>query len=103
MSKFVLDPRAVEDLDQIWLYIAENASPTTADHVEARFFEIFHQLAESPRIGHPRPDYTTAPMLFWPVYDYLIAYLPEPIPLRILAIVHGCREPRNISRILEDR
>lgn len=53
MSRFVLDPRAVEDLDDIWLYIAENASPSAADRVEARFFEIFHQLAKSPKIGHP--------------------------------------------------
>lgn len=103
MSKFVLDPRAVEDLNQIWLYIAENASPAVADRVEARFFETFLQLAESPRIGHPRPDYTTDPLLFWPVYNYLIAYLPEPAPPRILAVVHGFRNPRNISRMLEDR
>lgn len=63
MARFTLDPRAVEDLDQIWNYIAENASSDAADRVEARIFEAFRRLAETPRMGHPRADYTSAPLL----------------------------------------
>ena len=63
MAGFALDPRAVEDLDRIWNYIAENTSLGAADRVGARFFETFRRLAATPRMGHARPDYTTAPLL----------------------------------------
>ena len=61
---FTFDPRALEDFDEIWVYIAEHASVDTADMVEARFRKACEQVAANPGIGHRRPDYSDRPLRF---------------------------------------
>jgi plasmid stabilization system protein ParE len=42
---------AERDLEEIWSYVAEDASPTTADRLIDAMFDRFELLAEQPRIG----------------------------------------------------
>ena len=72
--------------------------PEAADRVEAELLGKCESLARMPGQGHRRPDYTVAPILFFPVYSYLIAYRPGTDPLQILAIVHGAREVQKVLR-----
>jgi antitoxin ParD1/3/4 len=53
-----------------------------------------------PGQGHRRTDCTKGPVLFFPVYSYLIAYRPGTDPLQILAIVHGSRD---VQKVLKQR
>jgi len=53
-----------------------------------------------PGQGHRRTDYTKSPILFPPVYSYLIAYRPGTDPLQILGIVHGARD---VKMVLNER
>ena len=39
-------------------------------------------------------------MQFFPVYSFLIVYLPEPRPLQVVAIFHG---NRDVERLLKER
>ena len=39
-------------------------------------------------------------MKFFPVYSYLIVYLPESRPLQVVAIFHG---NRAVERLLKER
>ena len=51
MAKFHVTDEARNDLDDVWLYIAQD-NPDTADRVE--ILESFHLLADQPLIGHKR-------------------------------------------------
>jgi plasmid stabilization system protein ParE len=48
---------AEEDLDEIWSYVAEDASPTTADRLSDANFDRFELLVEQPRMGRNRPEF----------------------------------------------
>ncbi len=61
---------------------------------------MFGALARMPGLGHRRKDLTRRPVLFFPLYSYLIVYQPEVDPIRIMAVVHG---RRNVKRVLKER
>lgn len=103
MSRYRLHEEAQEDLDQIWLYLAEKASPATATRIEDEFFQTFALLTTQPGMGFQRPNLTSRPLRFWVMRDYLIVYAPEQDPLLIVAVIHGRRHPRTIARILGTR
>jgi toxin ParE1/3/4 len=48
---------AQQDLEEIWSYVAEDASPTTADRLIDAIFDRFELLAEQPRMGRHRPEF----------------------------------------------
>jgi len=68
--------------------------------VQSEFYETFGALARMPGQGHRREDLTHTPVLFFPLYSYLIVYQPGVDPIRILTVVHG---RRNVKRVLEER
>ena len=52
-----LSPLAERDLEEIWLYVAEAASPATADRLIDAIVDRFDLLAEQPRMGRLRPEF----------------------------------------------
>ena len=103
MSGYAFHPEAFADLDEIWEYIAES-NLDAADRVSADIHAVLRTLATSPHIGRPRPDLTTRPLRFHVVRDdYLIAYAPNEIPLWVVAVLHGRRNPRVLAAILRGR
>jgi hypothetical protein len=57
-------------------------------------------LVRMPGQGHSRKDLTKRPVLFFPLYSFLVIYEPEANPLRIMAVLRG---KRNVKRILKER
>ncbi|PYQ99110.1 MAG: type II toxin-antitoxin system RelE/ParE family toxin [Acidobacteria bacterium] len=103
MSGYAFHPDAFADLDEIWEYIAED-NIDAADRVLADIHSTRTTLAESPQMGHRRPDLTTRPLRFHVVRDeYLIAYAPAEKPLWVLAVFHGRRNTRLMAAVLRDR
>jgi antitoxin ParD1/3/4/toxin ParE1/3/4 len=92
---FAVSPQALEDLDEIWLFIARD-DVGAADRFERRIREAFYRLARNPGIGPKREDITGKPVLFWPVGSYLIIYAPSRRPIEIVRVLHGAREVRRI-------
>ena len=99
MHEYVLSELAQEDLWEIWCHIAED-SPSLADRIENDFHKLFRSLAQMPTQGHKRLDLTSRPVLFMPLYSFLVIYQPEVQPLRILASLRG---KRNVAGILSER
>jgi antitoxin ParD1/3/4/toxin ParE1/3/4 len=61
----------------------------------------FGLLALNPRLGHPRTDLAgDRNLLFWPVRDYLVIYVPSTRPLSIAMIVRG---NRDVALLIENR
>jgi len=65
MSGYVLSPEALQDLQDIWDFIAFD-NVNAADKLEDEFFGAFEKLAHRPRMGHSRPDVTDRDARFWP-------------------------------------
>jgi hypothetical protein len=53
-----------------------------------------------PGQGHQRKDLTQRPVLFFPLYSYLVVYQPNVEPIRIMAVLRGTR---NVKRIRKHR
>ena len=53
-----------------------------------------------PSQGHTRKDLTNKPVLFFPMYSFLVVYQPDMRPIRIVAVLRG---RRNVKRILKER
>jgi len=96
---FLVSPEAHGDIFDIWRWIAKD-SVELADRVEAELFEMFEALARMPGQGHRREDLTPRPVLFFPLYSYLIVYQPDVDPIRIMAVLRGTRD---VKRILKKR
>jgi toxin ParE1/3/4 len=97
MSVYVLSPDALQDLQDIWDFVAlDNAN--AADQLEDEFFRAFEKLAHHPRMGHSRPDVTEREVRFWPTSSYLIVYRERPEVLQVLAVLHGSRDVPEIIR-----
>jgi plasmid stabilization system protein ParE len=99
-ARFTLAPQAAVDLFEIWRYIKEQTSVTTADRVESAIRERIVFLAGTPEAGHHRRDLTGEDVKFFPVYSYLIDYRPTTKPLQIASILHG---RRDVEQLLKDR
>src|SRR6202011_4219434 len=63
MSGYAFHPDAFADLDEIWEYIAQD-NVDAADRVLADIHSTLTLLAESPQVGHRRPDLTMRPLRF---------------------------------------
>ena len=45
-----------------------------------------------PGVGHRREDFTSYPVLFWPLGAYLIIYHAERLPIEIVGVTQGSRD-----------
>ena len=99
MRGYLVSPEANADIFEIWRWIAKD-SVELADRVEAELHDMFEALARMPGQGHQRKDLTQRPVLFFPLYSYLIIYQRNAGPIRIMAVLRGTR---NVKRILKQR
>jgi plasmid stabilization system protein ParE len=97
MAAYVLSAEALQDLQDIWDFIASD-NVTAADRLEDEFFEAFERLAERPLMGHTRSDLTVQDVPFWPVGSYLIVYRSAPTALQVVAVLHGARDVTEMIR-----
>ena len=92
MNDYEFSLRAIEDLQDIWLYIAKD-NPAAADRLESDIYEACDFLARNPRLGHKRADLTDEPVLFWQVRGhYLVVYQRASQPLKVVRILHAARD-----------
>ena len=100
MSSYQFTPQAVEDLFEIWSYIAAD-DLDAADRVEEAIHTACGFLSDTPLAGRIREDLTALPLRFWivqPYRNYWIAYHPEKKPLQVIRIIHAARDIPNILR-----
>ena len=64
MKHFRLSIQAARDIEQIWVYIAEDNFPA-GRRVRLQLLKALRILAKNPQIGHHRPDLTDKPLRFW--------------------------------------
>jgi len=83
-------PRALQDLAQIWAYIADD-SPANADDFAALIDSKFQALARQPGMGRARVE-LGAGLRSFVVGHYVIFYLPLRDGIDIVRVIHGARD-----------
>jgi toxin ParE1/3/4 len=86
----VIRPRALDDLGEIWAYIAED-SPVHADAFAARIDRKFHALARQPGMGRARPE-LNKDLRSLAVGRHVIFYLPLSNGIEVVRVLHGARD-----------
>jgi plasmid stabilization system protein ParE len=81
MSRSQLTPQAIEDLFEIWTYIARD-NLEAANGVEDAVYESCDFLAEGPLRGKIRADLTNLPLRFWTVQSFANYIIPPGGTLR---------------------
>jgi plasmid stabilization system protein ParE len=98
-SLYSVAAEAQHDLFEIWRRIAGD-NFDLAERIHGEFHELFASLGRMPSQGHSRRDLTRRPVLFFPLYSFLVVYQPETKPIRIMAVLRG---RRDVKRILKER
>jgi toxin ParE1/3/4 len=86
-----LAPRAELDLDDIWHYLATNASIEVADRLVDSLTTRFFLLSRYPRVGRRR-DHLRPGIRSFPVGEYIVLYRLERDDVLILRVVRGSRD-----------
>ena len=83
-------PRAIRDVDDIWLHIAAD-DPAAATRVVERLAAGVARLAEFPESGRARPEIGPSARSV-PVGRYLMLYRVSGDCVHIVRVIHGARE-----------
>ncbi len=90
MPRLLKSPQAEIDLENIWLYIAQD-SPKNAD----RFLDLIQEkcelIADFPSLGESCAELIDGLRSF-PVGNYLIFYFPLENGVNIVRVMHGSRD-----------
>jgi toxin ParE1/3/4 len=90
MPSVVIRPKALDDLAEIWAYIAEG-SPRQADAFAIALDREIRDLARHTLIGRTRPELLTDLRSF-PFGRYVIFYLPRKRGIEVVCVLHGARD-----------
>ena len=88
--RILKSPEAENDLDEIWLYIAQD-NPFYADKLLDEIEETSQKLARFPNMGRNRDELHFGLQSF-PVGMYLIFYMPISDGISIVRVLHGMRD-----------
>lgn len=90
MKTIRLRPKAVQDLDEIWLYVADR-DPVAADALIDRMTACFQALCRTSRMGRACPEVMPELRRF-PVENYLVFYSVRDRYLIVERVLHGARD-----------
>lgn len=91
MARYLLTDAAKADITRIAAYLRRN-NPRAAGELCRDLRRAMRRLAEFPGIGHFRDDLTGHGVRFWCVRSYLIIYLADQKPLRVIRVAHGAQD-----------
>lgn len=90
--RYRLSQLAEQDLQEIWSYVADDASAERADRLLDAIGQRFELLAEHPGTGRRRPEFGTG-VRSLAVENHVIYYREEK-GLLIARVLHGSRDQK---------
>lgn len=82
--------QARHDMDEIWVYVAED-NPVAADGLIDEFHQAIASLADHPKLGRSREELAQG-LRGLPVGNYVIFYRPLSDCLQVYRVLHGARD-----------
>lgn len=96
MIRLVITEKALLDLDEIWLYIAQTSYPEYADSTIDKLFTSFEIMQENPNMGARREDIGAGIRLF-PIEKINIIYWLKNSCLEVLRVHHSALGSGRLS------
>jgi toxin ParE1/3/4 len=90
MGRIQRTPRADQDLEELWFFIAQD-DPAAADRWLDTLEEKIGLLADNPLMGPARPDIARE-LRYHPVGNQLLLYRVIQGGIEIVRVVHGARD-----------
>ena len=90
MNLYRLSKEAEQDLEDLWVYLAER-NDISGDRQVAKLLDRFPMLAQFPTMGVSR-DRLLEGLRSFPVKPYIIFYILVPDGIEILRIIHQSRD-----------
>jgi toxin ParE1/3/4 len=90
MNQYLVSDTARSDLDEIWLYIAQD-NPDAANKFMRALVSKFPLLASMPEMGRPCGE-LAARLRSFPVCSYVIFYRPMENGVEIVRVPRGARD-----------
>lgn len=85
-----LSALAEQDLKETWSYVAEDASPASADRLIDAFIDRFELMAKQPRMGRLRPEFGKG--VRSTVIEGYVIYYRHYRDVLIARVLHGRRD-----------
>ncbi len=99
-KRYVLTPAAKSDLAEISSYIRRKNGARRAAAIIKQLHDVMQKIAvlseQGLVMGHSREDLSDDDVLFWPIYNYLVVYIPDTDPLEVVRVMHGARDVKTI-------
>lgn len=90
MKKFRLSAEIESDLNEIWLFVAQD-NPDAANRLIELFLEKFLLIGKQPQIGRLRGDVKTE-LRSLSAGNYIIFYRDTESYVEFIRIIHGARD-----------
>jgi toxin ParE1/3/4 len=90
MSQYRVSDAASSDLEEIWLFIAQD-DPDAANRFIRTIVSRFPTLASMPHLGRHREE-LAARLRSFPVGNYVIFYRPIDGGVEVIRVLHGARD-----------
>ncbi len=94
MNRYQLSREAEQDLEDIWVYLAEQ-DEIGADRAIAKLLDHLPMLAQFPEMGKLR-DELLAELRSFPVKPYIVFYFVQANCIEIVRILHGSRDVERL-------
>jgi toxin ParE1/3/4 len=91
MPRVRLSKQALQDLDEIWLYIAKD-SPDAATRLMDEISSRCGLLANFPESGRLRPEFNQKTVRSFAVRNYVVFYTVTSANIRVVRVMHGARD-----------
>lgn len=91
MARITIRPKAEADLEEIWLYLAEQADPERADNVVLMINQKLEMIATHPHMGRLRPDIRHG-LRSVVAGRYIAFYVPLDDGVDVVRVVYGGRD-----------
>lgn len=85
-----LSALAEQDIEEIWSYVADDASPATADRLIDAIFGRFELVVAQPRMGRHRPEFGEGVRSV--VVESYVVYYRHDADVLIARVLHGRRD-----------
>ncbi|HYO25435.1 MAG TPA: type II toxin-antitoxin system RelE/ParE family toxin [Lacipirellulaceae bacterium] len=95
MGRVLRTPQALEDLDDLWSYIARD-SLAAADRMIDQLYERFVLLSNNTELGERQPRLADGAYRRFVFRNYVIYYVPDEAGVTIVRVLHGARDERDL-------
>lgn len=89
--KLLYSPEAIDDLFEIWVFIAKHADADTAESFVDRLEAACEKIIEAPLGYRLRPE-LSVDLRSCPYESYVIYFYPEKFGVTIARVLHAARD-----------